>query len=161
MSKIKELLQMKDTVLVFDIDGVLAVLEFGDTNHYKLDDEEWNKATSLNINYYTQELVSLKMQKFLKEKNMDNIYVITTSANDNEGKMKQEFVNKYYNIKSENVYYVLNNKNKVDKLKEIKEMYPTLEDYKIVMIDDTVEILNIIMDNTNFSTAHISSFLDI
>ena len=29
------------------------------------------------------------------------------------------------------------------------------------MIDDTVDILNEIMEKTDFSTAHISSFLDI
>ena len=61
-------------------------------------------------------------------------------------------------------FYVIiscNKKNKIDKLKIIKEKYPELEDYKIVMIDDTVEILNVIMDNTNFSTVHISTFLDI
>ena len=32
---------------------------------------------------------------------------------------------------------------------------------KIVMRDDTVDVLNSVMDNTKFSTAHISSFLDI
>ena len=161
MSKIKKLLNSDDTVLVFDIDGVLALLEFGEYNHYYLDDDAWDKATNDGINYYDELKVSKRMQEFLKNKNMNNIYVITTSANINESEIKKEYVNKYYNIKKENVYYVLNNKNKIDKLKIIKDKYPALEDYKIVMIDDTVGVLNSIMDNTNFSTAHISSFLDI
>ena len=161
MSKIKDLLKENDTVLVFDIDGVLAVLEFGKFNHYELDDIEWSKATEAGISYYTEDKVSKKMQKFLKDKNMNNIYVITTAANENEGIIKKDYVNKYYNIIGENIFYVFDNKNKVDKLKKIKEKYKDLEDYKIIMIDDTVEILNRVMDNTNFSTAHISTFLDI
>ena len=44
---------------------------------------------------------------------------------------------------------------------KIKEKYPQLNSKKIVMIDDTVDILNEIMEKTDFSTAHISSFLDI
>ncbi len=161
MSKIKQLLKSDDTVLVFDIDGVLALLEFGEYNHYDLDDEKWNQATSEGINYYDEFKVSKKMQKFLSNKNMNNIYVITASANKNEEEIKKQYVNRYYNIKKENVFNVFNKKNKIDKLKIIKEKYPELEDYKIVMIDDTVEILNVIMDNTNFSTVHISTFLDI
>ena len=63
MSKIKDLLKENDTVLVFDIDGVLAVLEFGKFNHYELDDIEWSKATEAGISYYTEDKVSKKMQK--------------------------------------------------------------------------------------------------
>ena len=40
-------------------------------------------------------------------------------------------------------------------------MHKDIPDEKIIMIDDTPEILCDIQDNTNYSTAHISSFLDI
>ena len=43
MSRIKELLKDNNSVLVFDVDGVLAVLEFGERNHFGLNDEEWIK----------------------------------------------------------------------------------------------------------------------
>ena len=45
------------------------------------------------------------------------------------------------------------------RMNKIKELNPNLEDKYFVMIDDTVEVLNHIMDNSNFSTVHISSFL--
>lgn len=161
MSKIKELIKDKNSILVFDIDGVLAIMEWGKYNHFTDKDEEWNLLCDNGINTYTEDKVSKKMQSFLKEKDMNNIYVITVVGTKNECEFKKEFSKKYYNIPEENVYCVKSNKNKIEKLKEIKNKYPEVEDYKIIMIDDTVEILNDIMENTNFSTAHISSFLDI
>ena len=160
MSKIKDLLLSDDTVLVFDVDGVLAKLEFGEYNHFETDDV-WYTGIDNDINFYTENKVIKKMQDFIKRKNIDNIYVITVSKNEKEANIKKEYLINNYNILKENIYFCLKNINKKDKLKLIKEKYKNLEDYKIVMIDDTVEILNDIMDNTNFSTVHISSFLDI
>ena len=161
MSKIKELLNNENSILVFDIDGVLAKMEWGEYNHYELDDEEWTKACEDGINNYTEDKVCYKMKKFLKNKNMEKIYVITTVGNNNEGEFKKEFANKYYNIPKENIHYVENNIDKTKELIKIKNKYPELNNYQIIMIDDTVTILNDIMKNTEFSTVHISSFLDI
>ena len=43
MSKIKEVLENKDSVIAFDVDGVLAPIEYGEYNHYYANDEEWQK----------------------------------------------------------------------------------------------------------------------
>ena len=161
MINIKELINGKDSILVFDVDGVLALLEFGKYRHYDLDDDEWNKVVSDGLNFYTEDKVSKKMQKFLKDKDMKKIYVITTVGCENEAKYKKQYLNKYYNILYDNIYFVDHDKDKVSKLNKIKELNPDIDDYKIVMIEDTVKILNDVMDNTNYSTAHISSFLDI
>ena len=160
MSKVKELLNDKESVLVFDVDGVLAVLEFGEYNHFNDSDEEWFENCSKGKNTYTEDKVISKMQNFLKNKNMDRVYVITAIGHMNEWEFKKEFVNKYYKIPKENVIYVKKDIEKKEKLIEIKKKYPELEDCKILMIDDTTKILTDIMENTNFSTVHISSFLD-
>lgn len=161
MSKIKELIRDEKNILVFDIDGVLAVEEWGEHNHYAVNDAEWDKACAAGINAYTEDKVIKKMQEFLKTRNMKNIYVITTIGHNNEGEFKRDFANKYYNIPKENVYYVKHDIEKKERLKDIKKLYPELEDYRIIMVEDTVSILNDIMDSTDFSTVHISSFLDI
>lgn len=161
MSKIKSILKDDESVLVFDIDGVLAVMEFGDNTHFVLSDDEWMKECESGTNFYTEELVSKKMQDFLKNKDKSKLYVITKAYNENEYEMKKTFSNLYYGIPKENVFYVENNEDKVNILVKIKEKYPDLEDEKIVMIEDTVDVLNSVMENTKFSTAHISSFLDI
>ena len=161
MSKIKDLLKDKNSVLVFDIDGVLALLEFGEYHHHLLNDDEWNKENASGMNYYTKDKVSDKIKTFLETKDMRRIYVITTVGSNNEGEFKKEFASRYYNIPKDNVYCVKDNSKKIMELIKIKNKYPDLEDYKIVMIDDTVSILNDVMEKTKFSTAHVSSFLDI
>ena len=161
MSKIKELLEDKDSVLVFDIDGVLAVMEWGEYHHFALTDEQWDISCKQGINLYTEDKVSKKMQNFLQNKDMSRIYVISVIGDDNEGNFKKEYVSKFYNIPVENVYCVKHNSDKTTEIAKIKEKYPNLDNYKIVMIDDTVSILNDIMYKTEFSTVHISSFLDI
>ncbi len=161
MSKIKELLNDKESVLVFDVDGVLALLEFGEYHHYILSDEEWDKANIDGINYYTDEKVSKKMQAFLKEKNKDRVYVVTKANSLEEFENKKIFLNKNYEILMDNMFYVKKDTDKKDKMKLIKEKYKDLPDYKMVMVDDSITVLSDVMYNTSFSTAHISSFLDI
>ncbi len=160
MNKIKELLKDKNSVLVFDIDGVLAVLEFGKYNHYYASDEDWDKFVEDN-NLYTEDKVSKKMQQFLKDKDMNKVYVITAIGVNKEGECKKEYLKKYYNIHLDNIYFVNKNRDKTKELIKIRELNDNVDDEHIIMIDDTPEILSDIQDNTNFSTAHISSFLDI
>ena len=160
MSKIKELINDKESILVFDVDGVLAVMEFGSRFHF-MPDEEWNETLGNDINVYTEDKVSSKMKAFLSDRNMNNIYVITKISDKNESNHKIKYASKYYNIPEENIYFVREDLEKADRLLEIKKRNNSVADEKIIMIDDTVDILNDVMKRTNFSTAHISSFLDI
>ncbi len=161
MSKIKDLLKDNSCVFVFDVDGVLAVEEWGEHTHFALTDSEWVKECKRGINGYTEDKVSYKMKCFIEEKNKNNLYVITTVGECNEGEFKKQFANKYYGIPVENVYYCQDDSEKTSILKKIKEKNKSVPDEKIIMIDDTNKILNDIMEKTNFSTVHISSFLDI
>ncbi len=160
MNKIKELLKDKNSVLVFDIDGVLAVLEFGKYNHYYASDEDWDKFVEDN-NLYTEDKVSKKMQEFLKDIDKNRVYVITQIGTDKEGIYKKEYAVKYYGIKPENIYFVYRNNDKISKLNEIRNKHPEVEDYQVIMIDDTPDVLTDVQLKTKYSTAHISSFLDI
>ena len=148
-------------MLAFDIDGVLALLEFGEYNHYYMSDEDWDNFVSDNNNLYTEDKVSKKMQEFLKSIDKTRVYVITAIGVNKEGEYKKEFVKKYYDINPKNVYFVDRNNDKVKWLNEIKKMHPDIKDYQLIMIDDTPDILTEVQESTNFSTAHISSFLDI
>ena len=77
MSKIRELLNDPNSVLVFDVDGVLAVMEWGEYNHYGEDDETWASMHGEGVFLYTEKYVVAKMHKFLENKDMDHIYVIS------------------------------------------------------------------------------------
>ena len=161
MSKIKELLRDKNTILVFDIDGVLAILEFGEYNHYGLlTDEEWNEACKTN-NFYTEDKVSKRMQRFIKERDKCKVYVISKVNNRHEVEHKKEYASKYYGIPLDNIYLVERNYSKIDALNDIKKRNKGIKDSQIVMIDDTDSVLTEVEKNTKYSTAHISTFLDL
>ncbi len=157
-SKIKELFENSNTVYIFDVDGVLAPIEYGEYNHYELDDEAWAKALLTN-NFYEDKKPFETFKLFLKDKDINRIYVATKVMNDTEKKQKIEFLEKNYGIKKENIFEVYKNEEKLEVIKKIKEEYPLLDAKYFVMIEDSVEVLNYIMENSEFSTVHVSSFL--
>lgn len=160
MSKIKSIINSDDSVIAFDVDGVLAVMEFSEYNHF-LTDEEWDKFVLEDVNVYTDDKVSFKMRDFISKRNLDNIYVITKVNGKNEINHKIKFLTKNYGIYEDHIYTVSSDDDKKIKLLEISNKYPDLDHKKIVMVDDTHTVLSDIMYNTDFTTAHISTFLDI
>ena len=160
MTKIKELLNDKNSVLAFDIDGVLAIMEWGEHNHFTLVDEDFKNACKEQVIEFGEDKVSKTMRKFIQGKDTNRMYVITKVFSDREGDFKKKFVKKYYNIPEENFYCVRENYEKVEVLNEIKKKYPGIVDKNIMMIDDSVEVLNEVMKKSDYSTVHISSFID-
>ena len=160
MSKIKELLNDPNSVLVFDVDGVLALMEWGEYNHYDEDDETWMNMHGEGKFFYTERFAIPKMQKFLQNKDMNRVYVITKVFTEYELDDKKQFLEKYYGIKRDNVFSVKSNPEKVDVLNTVKQKYLELDDHHLIMIDDTTDVLTMVMNNTPFSTAHVSTFLD-
>lgn len=160
ISKIKILLMEEKTICIFDVDGVLTPLEFGEYNHYTLNDEMWVEALQNDYDYYAENRPIKVMQDFIAKKDKQRIYVATRVMNEKELEYKKNFLLKQYGILSDHVFAVYNNENKLDVIKEIHKKYPELEEKYFVMIDDTVEILNHIMDHSGYSTMHISSFFE-
>ena len=99
------------------------------------------------------------MKEYIQTKNINNIYVCTKAYSDEEANMKIDFVMNNYNILKDHVYWVKENNDKLEIMNKIKELNPSVPDNHIAMVDDTVEVLNYIMDNSNYSTIHISSFM--
>ncbi len=158
-SKIKELWKDKNTIYFFDVDGVLAPIEYGEYNHYYYDDEAWAKAL-LTEDFYATKHPFKTMQNFLKDKDIQKVYIITKVMNEEELKQKKKFLMKHYHILENHIFLVYQNEEKLNTMLKVQKEYPTLEDKYFVMIDDTVEVLNYIMENSSFSTVHISSFLE-
>jgi hypothetical protein len=161
MNKAKELLNDKNSVLVFDIDGVLALMEWGDHTHFGETDEEWAASYDNADTLYTEECVIKKMQNYLKDKDMSRIYSITRVWNEKELEDKKNYAFNNYGIPKDHVFGVYSNKEKLDVLHQIKSEYPELKDEQLVMIDDTADVLTIIMENSDFSTVHVSTLMDL
>ena len=158
-SKIKELCESNKTIYFFDVDGVLAPLELGEYNHYYYDDEKWNEMLQ-TTDFYDKMRPNKTIQKFLETKDMSKVYVITKGYNDVELQQKIHFCFKNYGILNDHVFLVHHDDEKLDIIKQVQKEYPDLESKYFVMIDDTVSVLNHVMENSNFSTVHISSFFD-
>ena len=158
MSKIKEILEDKNSIIAFDVDGVLAPIEYGEYNHYYANDEEWAEEIEKGTDFYENVRVVKSIKEYINTKDINNIYVITKVMNEKEFSDKQKFLNKNYGILKENCFYVYDDKEKLNYLDEIRDK-TNIDDRLIVMVDDTVSVLNHIMENSNYTTVHISTFL--
>ncbi len=158
-SKINEIIDNENVVIAFDVDGVLAPLEFGEYNHYYADDEVWALEVEKGTDFYKDVRVVKVLKDFINKKNINNIYVITKVMNENEFSQKISFLHEAYGILESNCYMVYKDLDKLNKLDEIRKKYPSLEDKYIAIVDDTVDVLSYVMQNSNYSTIHVSTFL--
>lgn len=157
--QLKELFKRKDTVYVFDIDGVLSAFEYGTYRHNLCGEKEWAEMTKYAEVYSTARPLKI-FQKFIR-KNIDRCYVCSWETNKNFKKQKYDFVYNNYGIKPNHVFFVDNNEDKLLILEKIHSVYyPHLPKRSICMVDDSTTVLNHIYDNSNYTTIHISSFIN-
>jgi hypothetical protein len=166
MTRINELINDPASIFVFDVDGVLAKMEFGDNNHYfKVDtnvdsDVEFSRAILRGHNFYTDDLLNKTLQSFIEKKDNKKIYVLSRCYTEEEQNLKDDFLLRNYNIIRDNIMYVNDYKDKLEALNLVKKLNPDTDDEHIIMVDDNVdEVLNYIMDNSNYTTVHVSSFM--
>lgn len=77
-----------------------------------------------------------------------------------EAAAKTKFAINNYNIPKENIFFVSDKMKKLDFLRYLHEKkYPKLQESNIAIVEDTAETLNHILNNSNFMTVHVSSFL--
>ena len=159
ISKIKELMLEQESVVVFDIDGVLFPYEFGEYNHNFSPDSKWQEYLKSNRPYeHMRPLTSLQKWMIRKDNNK-NLFVCSVASGKDEREQKKKAVMSNYPIQEDNFYFVDSKKEKLEALKKIQSLYPGLEDKKIIMVDDSIDVLTYIQENSNYSTAHISTFL--
>ncbi len=166
MTRLNELLNDEKSIFVFDVDGVLAKMEFGDNNHYYNEDssidsdEQFRDAVVGGRNFYTDDLVNDTMKKFLDKLDSNRIYVLSRVLSTEEQDIKDDFLLRNYNVKKENIMYVRDFKDKLEALNLVKKLNPDTDDEHIIMVDDNVdEVLNYVMNNSKYTTMHISSFM--
>lgn len=158
MSKILDLIYDEDSVVIFDIDGVLAKYEFGERNHNACSDEEWTvNAVVESIWAYGKAKPVEVFQELIRNKK--HVYACSVSCY-GEGEAKKSFVRRHYSIPDENIYLVKDKSLKLATMCEIAEKHPDIPPEKIIMVEDTVKTLTYIQENSNYSTCHVSSFLE-
>lgn len=155
--KMIDYLMEKETIVVFDIDGVLAVYEFGDCRH-GVDDEVWNKSFKLDDNPYIHAASIPKLQEFIIKKGIDNVFVCSQALS-HERAPKLNFVKDNYGISEDHVFFVEDKLVKVNVLRFLKES-KNVPECRVAIVEDTVKTLDNIMQCGDYVTVHISSFFD-
>ena len=154
MNTLMGYLLQPDTVIFFDVDGVLVPYEFG-VNKHCIDDEEWDRKMTAGDS--TVSPIKL-FQNFIERKGIDNVYVCSKASTE-EYASKIKFCQDGYGIPSNHIFLVASKTEKLDILRSFSVALDVPEE-KIAMVEDTVETLDMIFNNTNCATVHVSSFLD-
>lgn len=146
--------RLKECIVVFDIDGVLAAYEFGDFCHTT---PEWGpeQFKSIDDNPYVGVSAVPVLQEFIKEMPRENVYVCSV-ASEEEVECKAAFVTRNYEIDREKIVFVDKKDKKLQMLLDLKAKFPGKE---IAIVDDTVKTLdNIWLADNTIRTIHVSSF---
>lgn len=157
MSTLMNFLLQPDTVIFFDVDGVLAPYEFGDCRHC-ISDEEWDRKMEAGEDMYSTVSPIKLFQKFIKRKGTDNVYVCS-KAHPEEYASKTKFCMDGYGIPYDHIALVPTKESKIATVETFADVNDIPEE-KIAMVEDTVGTLDLFAKYTNCSTVHVSSFLD-
>lgn len=148
----------EDSICVFDIDGTLVEYRFGDGVYVCKDSEFMDYCKEHDV--YADANIPDIMKKFIAGLDKDKVYVCSKAYSLEEMKQKAELAYKKYDIPEENIFFVFNNHDKLEILNRIAGMHEDIPRWKIYMIDDSIDVLGHIQDNSDFGTIHISSLLD-
>lgn len=156
--KLVDYLKQDGIITVFDVDGVLVPYEYGYLKHC-VSDEEWlNGFNDPDNNLYSKMKGLPFLQKFIANKNIDDVYVCS-QADDYESDAKIKFVMNNYNVKRENIFLVKEKSMKVNILNMIRDA-KNIPENEIAIIEDTVKTLDAIAKEHNYVTVHVSSLFD-
>lgn len=148
---IEEILNNKDTIYVFDVDGTLTDFNY-DLRSFAQQIEE------VPTNY--KNVRPLKtMQKFIATLDKDKVYVCSRSIFLEENRSKTEFLVKHFNIKPSNIFFVEHNEQKIDVFKFIQKE-TGIEDEFLLVVEDNPYILDKMLEKTNYSNLHVTYFVE-
>lgn len=157
MNTLMGYLLQTDTVIFFDVDGVLAPYEFG-ANKHCIDDEEWDRKMTAGEDMYSTVSPIRLFQNFIERKGTENVYVCSKASTE-EWDSKLKFCYDGYGIPKDHIIRTSSKPEKVEVLKNFAKKH-NIPENKIAMVEDTTETLDMIFNNTDCATVHVSSFLD-
>lgn len=156
--KMIDFLREPETVVVFDVDGVLASYEFGDL-HHGVNDETWEKSfEDFKHNPYCKAVPLPVLQEFIFSKGINNVYVCS-KASQAEEVPKTIFIESNYGIPSDHIFFVPHESEKKHILKRIR-CIKNVNECQVAIVEDTVKTLDDILSFGGFTTVHITSFFD-
>jgi hypothetical protein len=146
-----------DNIVVFDCDGCLCVYEMGETKHMAVNNNDWQEYVKSHKPYDTAMSIP-QVQRFIKDKGVENVYVCSKAFTEDEEEQKRSFIHREYNIDSKHIFFVKETSDKINVLKEIASERCDGDENKVAMVEDTVATIDAICETSDFLTLHISSF---
>ena len=154
MQRAVDFLMQPDTVVVFDIDGVLAPYEFTPRCHSVIDDDEWMELVRTGDPYGKLPPIKL-IQRMIAQKGRKCVYVVSVSSPE-EYQGKQRFVTDNYDIDAAHIRFVPSKAQKIDALAQIAAGCGVPQE-QVAIVEDTVKTLDAIARASSFATIHVSS----
>lgn len=156
MKTIIDKLLKSETIVIFDVDGVLAPYVWGIDKHC-ISDEEWNTRLVNGEDIYSTIPPIKLFQNFIQKKGIDNVYVCSKSGiNDMES--KRRFVKNNYGIDDSHICFVEQTDDKILYLDKLRDELSIPENH-IAIVEDTVKTLDAIAAKSDYMTVHVSTFL--
>ena len=155
MGRLLDYLLEDETAVVFDVDGVLAVYEFGERGHTACPDEDWEAFVREHDPYASVPAVR-QIQAFVQRKGPGRVFACSV-AQDFEAPGKLAFVTANYAVPADNVRLVAEKAAKVAFLEEVAARLG-LPQERVALVEDTVETLDLVAATTAFTTVHVSTF---
>ena len=153
-SRLLDLMRQPETAVVFDIDGVLAVYEFGDVCHAAAPDGSWEEYVVSN-NPYASIPPAPALQRFIAQRDPSRLFACSV-AEPYEEEGKRNFVLRNYAIAPKNIRMVASKDEKVAFLEHVAESLG-ISRTQVVLVEDTVKTLDAAQAQ-GFTTCHVSTF---
>lgn len=146
---IEEILNNKETVYVFDVDGTLTDFNYSSRSF-------WNPTTD-KVSYGSVRPLKT-MQKLISSLNKDKVFICSRAALKGEPEVKKRYLLKNFDLRPDHIYFVEDNSAKIDVLKKIQNL-TKVEDELLLLIEDSTDVLYNVLVNTNYSNMHVSYFI--
>ena len=151
-------LDLKDSVIVFDMDGVLSKFDFGDLGIKIVPEHEWAKMNMMEDMYKYVQKTRL-FDELIDTKNLMDMYVLSQTLSSFEQNNKINFLERNYpNIREDNIIFVGDTNIKIDILKGLREILDNTgkADVDLVIIEDSLSVL---LDVTELNNPKIKCYM--
>lgn len=137
-----KLAELKDDILVFDVDGTLTKYDFPE---FKIaGKEEWISA-NIKRNMYTDAKPVHLFDEILESKNSSDLYILSVAFSSFEQNNKLEMLERLFPMfREDNIMFVADDSFKIYVLKYLRDLYDKegKEHKRIVLIEDNVGIMS-------------------
>ena len=147
---IEEILKNKNTIYVFDVDGTLTDFNYAARSFWNptIDPVSYDGVRPLKT-----------MQKLISSLDKDKVFICSRATLKGEPEAKAKFLLENFDLRLDHIYFVRENIEKIDVLKNIQDI-TQVEDELILLIEDSTDVLYNVLVNTNYSNMHVSYFIE-